>query len=102
MDLEQICFKIISSVGYARSTYIEAIQEAKKGDFDKALSLMEEGAKNYIKGHNAHTELLTKDLNGELDKMPLLLLHAEDQLMSADAFKIIAQEFIDVYKRLEK
>ena len=29
--LEMICFKIISSVGGARSSYIEAIQKAKAG-----------------------------------------------------------------------
>lgn len=34
--LEMICFKIISNVGSARSSYIEAIQKAKKGDFDGA------------------------------------------------------------------
>ncbi|MBQ1914169.1 MAG: PTS lactose/cellobiose transporter subunit IIA, partial [Selenomonadaceae bacterium] len=33
--------------------------------------------------------------------LPLLIIHAEDQLMSAEAFKILAQEFIDVYKRVE-
>ena len=30
--LEMICFKIISNVGGARSSYIEAIQKAKAGE----------------------------------------------------------------------
>ncbi len=29
----------------------------------------------------------------------ILILHAEDQLMSAEGFKIVALEFIDVYKK---
>ena len=29
-NLELICFQIISSVGMAKSSYIEAIQEAKR------------------------------------------------------------------------
>jgi cellobiose PTS system EIIA component len=33
--------------------------------------------------------------------MNLLLTHAEDQLMSAEAFKIIANEFIDLYKTIQ-
>ena len=33
--------------------------------------------------------------------MSLLILHAEDQLMSAEAFKTIALEFISVYQRLD-
>ena len=34
--LEMICFRIISNVGGARSSYIEAIQKAKQGDFEGA------------------------------------------------------------------
>ena len=37
--LELICFEIISSVGMARSLYIEAIQEAKAGNFEQAQEL---------------------------------------------------------------
>ena len=40
------------------------------------------------------------EASGELDGSGLLLIHAEDQLMSAEGFRIIAEEFIDVYKRL--
>ena len=31
----------------------------------------------------------------------LLLIHAEDQLMSAEGFQTIAEEFIALYKRLD-
>ena len=34
--MELLCFKIISSVGEAKSDYITAIEYAKKGDFEKA------------------------------------------------------------------
>ena len=32
----------------------------------------------------------------------VILMHAEDQLMSAEGFKIIANEFIDIYKRMKE
>ena len=41
--LELICFEIISSVGMARSLYIEAIQEAKAGNFEQAQELIKHG-----------------------------------------------------------
>ena len=96
--LELISFKIISAVGEARSCYIEAIREAKKGNFEKADALIEEGAKVFIEGHHAHAELIQQEANGNPVVPTLMLMHAEDQLMSADGFKIIAQEFIDVYR----
>ena len=38
--LELIAFEIISSVGTARSCYIEAISEAKKGNYEKDCFIM--------------------------------------------------------------
>ncbi|MEG1474385.1 MAG: PTS lactose/cellobiose transporter subunit IIA [Longicatena sp.] len=98
--VELQCFKIISSVGTARSSYIEAIQEAKKGDFVKAEELMKEGIESFNQGHCTHGELIQEEANGNGVTASLLLIHAEDQLMSAEAFHIIANELIDSYKRI--
>ncbi|OCN03840.1 PTS cellobiose transporter subunit IIA [Erysipelotrichaceae bacterium MTC7] len=100
--LELVCFQIISNVGGARSCFIEAIQHAKAGDYEKAQESISEGEKFFTEGHHAHAKLIQQEASGELDKVTLLLLHAEDQLMSAEAFKILANEFIDVYKRFDK
>ena len=32
----------------------------------------------------------------------LLLTHAQDQLMSAESFKILCDEFVDTYRRLDE
>lgn len=99
--IELIAFNIIASVGAARSCYIEAIQEAKAGHFDEAESLIKEGEEEFIKGHHAHAQLIQQEANKENVQLNLILMHAEDQLMSADAFKIIAEEFIDVHRTLK-
>ena len=96
-----VAFQIIASVGSARSCYIEAIQEAKQGNFDRAQELIGEGDEMFLGGHNAHTDLVQAEAAGDPTTMCLMLTHAEDQLMSAEAFGILAKEFIDVYKRLE-
>ena len=93
-------FQIIASVGMARSSYIEAIQEAKAGNFDRARELVEEGGKAFLGGHDAHTQLVQAEAAGERTEMCLMLTHAEDQLMSAEAFGILAGEFIELYERL--
>lgn len=99
--IELVAFQIIASVGSARSYYIEAIQEAKKGNYTEAQELMVQGDKDFAVGHHAHAELITKEANNEQVDIKLLLMHAEDQLMSAEGFKYIAQEFIEVYERFE-
>lgn len=97
-----ISFQIISAVGTARSMYIEAIQLAKTGDFEGAEKLMEEGEQVFLEGHHAHAGLIQKEAAGEKTEFALLLMHAEDPLMSAEAFGILAQEFIDIYKKLNQ
>lgn len=98
MDL--LSFQIISTVGTARSMYIEAIQAAKNGNFKGAEELITEGALLFTQGHHAHAGLIQQEANGDKIAFSLLLMHAEDLLMSAEAFKILAEEFIDLYQRL--
>ncbi len=98
--LELISFQIISAVGTARSMYIEAIQLAKEGKFSEARANIEEGEKVFVEGHHAHAELIQQEASGNKVEFQLLLMHAEDQLMSAEAFKIIATELIDIYERI--
>ncbi len=101
--LELTAFQIISAVGTARSSYIEAIQKAKEGKFDEAEQLIKEGDEMFVEGHHAHAGLLEIEANqGQGSAVSLIILHAEDQLMSAEGFKTIALEFIDLYKRLVK
>lgn len=99
-EMEMACFQIITYVGTARSCFINAIQLAKEGKFDEAEEMIKQGDEAFAQGHNGHADLITKEANGNLEGVGLLLIHSEDQLMSAEAFRIIAEEFISLYKRL--
>lgn len=98
--LELQCFQIISAVGMARSSYIEAIQSAKQGDFEKAKNQIAEGEQSFLQGHAAHAKMIQQEAAGNHVQTSLLLIHAEDQLMSAETFKIIAQEMLQNYERI--
>ncbi len=99
---ELVAFNIIASVGTARSSYINAIDAAAGGKFDEADQMIKEGQEAFTMGHDAHAQLLTKTAQGEKVEMDLLLTHAEDQLMSAEAFGILAERFVKLYKSLNK
>lgn len=100
-ELQKASFQIIAAVGMARSSYIEAVGAAKDGDFARADELMKAGDEQYLKGHDAHTELIQREASGDPVHMTLIITHAEDQLMSAEGFKIVATELIDVYRRID-
>lgn len=48
--LEMTCFQIISSVGTARSNYIEAVRKARVGDFEGAEACIVSGQQEFLKG----------------------------------------------------
>ncbi len=100
-EIEKICLEIIAAVGSARSCYVEAIQDARKNNFNEANEKIKEGKNLFVLGHKAHAKLIQKDAcdEGGLNKS-LLLIHAEDQLMSAETIQIIAEEFIKLYKEV--
>ena len=90
--------EIISSVGQARSFYIEAIQEAKSKNYE----LVRKGNEMYAKGHRIHQLMIQEEAGGNHVEVNLLLTHAQDQLMSAESFKILCDEFVDTYRRLDE
>lgn len=98
---EMDILEIISSVGQARSYYIEAIQEAKSGNYEGCNDLLRKGNEMYAKGHRIHQKMIQGEAGGEKTELNLLLTHAQDQLMSAEAFKILCDEFVDIHRRFD-
>lgn len=100
MDMEAICFQIITCVGSAKSAYVEAIGLAKKGEIEAARDKIKGGDEFFLEGHHVHADLIGQEASGNPVPTSILLIHAEDQLMSAETAKIYAVEFIDLYEKL--
>ncbi len=100
--MENISFQMVSSVNEARTLYLQAVQAARGGAFEQAAVLIEKGDAAYSVGHAAHTQLLQMEAAGETDTVNLLILHAEDQLMSAENYKVLAIECVHLYRAIEK
>ena len=94
--------EIISSVGQARSYYLEAIQEAKSKDYETCNECIRKGNEAYAKGHRIHQALIQAEAGGQHIDLDILLTHAQDQMMSAEGFKILCDEFVDLYRRVDE
>jgi cellobiose PTS system EIIA component len=94
--------QLITNAGAARSNYVEAIQKAKKSRFSEALELIQEGEKYFLNGHKIHADMISKEAAGTGGEVSLLLVHAEDHLISAETTKLMAEEFITLYEKYER
>ena len=99
--IELLSFQMISYTGSARSCFVEAIMAAKEGDFDRAAQLMAEGEEQFVEGHRVHSQLIQKEAQEGKTDINLLLIHAEDQMMSAELLKIVGAELIEIHKRIQ-
>ena len=68
----------------------------------KAIFVNVPGDELLSQGHGPHTDLVQKEAAGEDAKMSLILAHAEDQMMSTEVFKVLAEEMIELYKKVNK
>ena len=102
MSSELEILEIISSVGQARNCYVQAIQEAKSKNYESCNDLIRQGNELYAKGHRIHQQMIQQEAGGDKVELNILLTHAQDQLMSAESFKILCDEFVDLYRRLDE
>ncbi|WMJ81742.1 PTS lactose/cellobiose transporter subunit IIA [Clostridium sp. MB40-C1] len=98
--MEEMILNIITHSGEARSCAMEAIQYAKKGEFDKAKKSIEQSNEELGFAHNYQTSLIQEEARGNKAEISLLLIHAQDHLMTTMTLKDLANELVEVYTRL--
>lgn len=100
-QLAEISFKIITFAGMAKSDAMEAIYAAKAKRFEEAKEKMDAAHKNLIEAEKQHTELIQKEAAGVSINIPLLFMHAEDQMLCTQTLMLLADEIIDLHKELK-
>ena len=102
VPIEEIIMKLIVESGEAKSAAFEAIQAAKEGNLTQAKERMEYAKEHLLNAHHQQTGLLQKEAGGEKTQVTLLMVHAQDHLMTAMTVRDLAAEIIELYTRLAK
>lgn len=99
--MEEIILNIIMHSGEARSYSIEAISLAKAGNFEKARELICLADEELGYAHNSQTSLIQGEAINDEIQFSLLLVHAQDHLMTTMTFKDLAVEIIEVHEKID-
>ena len=99
--LETLLMQMISYSGDCKSLCIEAMNSFRDEDFNQAASLLEEAEKSLLRAQRIHAQILSTFVRNEEMKINLFVVHAEDQMMSAEVIKSLAEEMIEMYKELK-
>lgn len=94
----EVIMPLIMYGGDAKSSAMEAIQLAKKGELEQADDKLKAARDSLIQAHHSQTDLLTKEASGEEISLSLLMVHAQDHLMTSMTFVDLAAEIVELYK----
>lgn len=99
-DPVKICFQAIAIIGEVKSAYIESMKLARHQQFEKARELMKTADENCTLIHDVQKELSKKEVYDVLNDYRLLLIHVQDQIMSTEQLRIMAEEMNACYEKI--
>ncbi len=97
-EIQKIAFTMISHVGEANSCFYKALEMAKKGSFEQVSYFMKKGEKKLLDAHKSQTALLSAEARNEDVEFSIIMIHAQDTLMSTIMFERLVKEIIDLHK----
>lgn len=101
MEMEEILFGLIVNSGEARSMAFEALTYARQGNFEKAKELLKEADKKSIEAHHIQTDLIQREAQGENLTVNILMVHAQDHLMTSLLAKELINEIIYLHEKVD-
>ena len=100
-DLEEVVMGLIINSGQARSLAYAALKIAKTGDFEKAWELMGQSREALNEAHLVQTKLIEGDQGEGKTKVSLVLVHAQDLLMTSMLARELVTELIELHEKIK-
>ncbi|MEL4014447.1 PTS N,N'-diacetylchitobiose transporter subunit IIA [Dryocola clanedunensis] len=100
-DLEEVVMGLIINSGQARSLAYAALKQAKAGDFEQAKELMGKSRLALNEAHLVQTKLIEGDQGEGKTKVSLVLVHAQDHLMTSMLARELVTELIELHEKIK-
>jgi PTS system cellobiose-specific IIA component len=99
-DLEETVMGLIINAGMSRSLCFEALRQARAGQFAEADDLLRQAAEAANAAHAVQTRLIEADEGEGKIPVTLILVHAQDHLMTAMLARELVTELIELHRML--
>ncbi|ARD63428.1 PTS lactose/cellobiose transporter subunit IIA [Kosakonia radicincitans DSM 16656] len=95
--LEEAVMEIIVNAGQSRSLCFEALRSAREGNIEEARSLLREADGYSRQAHKMQTQLIEQDAGEGRQPMTLIMVHAQDHLMTSLLARELSEEIIQLH-----
>lgn len=102
MDLESTVMELIINAGESKSLAMQALMSAKSGQWDEVDGLLKQSTEAAKRAHGVQTQLIGMD-EGE-GKVPvnLVMVHAQDHIMTSMLARELVEELINIHRQLQE
>ena len=101
-DLESTVMELIINAGSAKSLAMEALKAAKDGNWKGADDLLNESSAAAKKAHDVQTQLIGLDQGEGKVPVNLIMVHAQDHIMTSMLARELIEELIDIHRKLQQ
>lgn len=101
-EIQLIAFNIILHSGNAKMQIHSAFKAMREADFITADQLLEDANQEILLAHQSQTELLQSYANGTKIEMEIIMVHAQDHLMTTMTLREMAIEMSYLYEQNHK
>ncbi|WP_434463154.1 PTS lactose/cellobiose transporter subunit IIA [Serratia plymuthica] len=99
IELEDAVMEIIVNAGQSRSLCFEALRAAREGNIGEAKALLQQADGFSRQAHQMQTKLIEQDAGEARQPMTLIMVHAQDHLMTSLLVRELSEEIIHLYQR---
>ncbi|PDN45375.1 PTS N,N'-diacetylchitobiose transporter subunit IIA [Salmonella enterica] len=100
-ELEEVVMGLIINSGQARSLAYGALRKAKEGDFEAAKAMMDQSRIALNEAQLVQKKLIVGDQGDGKMKVSLVLVHAQDHLMTSMLARELIAELIELHEKLK-
>ncbi|KAA8995889.1 MULTISPECIES: PTS lactose/cellobiose transporter subunit IIA [Pectobacteriaceae] len=102
MDMESTVMELIINAGESRSYAMEALRAAKRGEWEQVAAKLSASAQASKRAHDVQTMLIGLDEGCGKVQVNLVLVHAQDHIMTSMLARELIEEIIDVQRQLQR
>ncbi|WP_315709584.1 PTS lactose/cellobiose transporter subunit IIA [Brenneria uluponensis] len=100
-NLESTIMELIINAGESKNLAMQALACAKKGEWDNIEKLLEQSSEAAKRAHKVQTEFIGMDEGVGKVPITLIMVHAQDHIMTAMLARELIEELIHIHRQLQ-
>ncbi|MDW6002980.1 PTS lactose/cellobiose transporter subunit IIA [Vibrio mangrovi] len=101
MELETTVMELIINAGESKSRAMSALACAKQGQWEEVDELLAQSTEAAKRAHKVQTELIGMDEGEGKILVNLIMVHAQDHIMTSMLARELIEEIIDIHRTLQ-